>query len=81
MGRNFIGRRNCPDAAGKINDLWLYEQLSIAFLEDSAKSIVSEIFNMALFDSGCTKNSLWRNVAPPLFAFFIISRIQTDWNF
>ena len=25
-GRKFIGRRNCPDAAGKINDLWLHEQ-------------------------------------------------------
>ena len=37
--------KNCPDAAEKYNnDLWLYEQLDIAFLEDSAASLISETF-------------------------------------
>ena len=54
-GSKFYSEKNCPDATEKYNDLWLYEQLNIAFLEDSAESLVSETFNMALLDSGYTK--------------------------
>ena len=55
-GSKFNWKKNCSDAAEKShNDLWLYEQLNIAFLEDSAEWSVSEFFNMALCDSGCTK--------------------------
>ena len=55
-GSKFHWEKSCPDAAEKYhNDLWLYEQLNIAFLEHSAESLVSETFSMALFDSRCTK--------------------------
>ena len=34
-GSKFHWEKNCQDAAGKYNnDLWLYEQLNIAFLEN-----------------------------------------------
>ena len=57
-GWNFIGKKNCADAAEKSNNvLWLYEQLNIAFLENSAESFVSEAFNMALLYSGYTKTA------------------------
>ena len=36
--------KNCPYAAEKYKDFWLHEQLNIAFLEDSAESLVSETF-------------------------------------
>ena len=54
MGQNFIGK-NLSRWRRKYNDLWQYEQLNTDFLEDSAESLVSETFNMALLDSGCTK--------------------------
>ena len=53
-GSKFHWEENCPDAAEKY-DLWLYDQLNTAFLEDSAESLVSETFNMALFDLGSAK--------------------------
>ena len=55
-GSKFHWWKKCPDATEKYNhDLWLYEQLNTAFLEDSAESLVSETFNMSLLDSECTK--------------------------
>ena len=52
----FHWEKNCLDAAEKYNiDLWLHKQLNIPFLEESAKSLVHETFNMALLDSGWTK--------------------------
>ena len=54
MGQNFIGK-NLSRWRRKYNDLWQYEQLNTDFLEDSAESLVSETFNMALLESGCTK--------------------------
>ena len=54
VGQNFIGKK-LSRCCRKI-ELWqLYEQLNTAFLEDSAESLVSETFNMALLDSRCTK--------------------------
>ena len=29
--------------------------ISVAFLNDSMEALISKTFNMALFDSGCTK--------------------------
>ena len=60
FGSKFHWEKNCPHAAEKYShDLWLYEELNTAFLEDSAESLVSETFNMALLDSGCTKMVCW----------------------
>ena len=60
FGSKFHREKNCPDAAEKYShDLWLYEQLNTAFLEDSAESLKSETFNMALLDSGYTKMVCW----------------------
>ena len=51
-GSKFHWEKNFQDTAEKYdNDLWLYEQLNITFLEDSAESLVSETLNMALLDS------------------------------
>ena len=41
-GSKFHWEKNCLDAAEKYNnDLWLYEQLNIAFLEDPTESLGS----------------------------------------
>ena len=41
-GSKFHWEKNCIDAAEKYNnDLWLYEQLNIAFLEDPTESLGS----------------------------------------
>ena len=57
VSRNFIRKKLswCCWTQKSNNNLWLYEQLNIAFLKDSAESLVSETCNMALRDSGCTK--------------------------